>query len=248
MVMVYVPAGEFQMGSTDAQIEAAMALCVAAGSSQENCETWMNGELPAHMVVLDGFWIDRTEVTNAQYAQCVAAGACRVSSYADDSRYNGATQPVVGVSWEEAAAYAAWVGGRLPTEAEWEYAARGPESLVYPWGNEWETGLANCREEDCQDGYAMTAPVGSFPEGASWVGAVDLAGNVWEWVADRYGAYPSSRQVNPTGPASGASRVLRGGSFFFNLGIARCAYRDGGSPLHGNVDGGFRVVVSPARP
>jgi formylglycine-generating enzyme required for sulfatase activity len=226
MVMVYVPAGEFEMGSTEGH----------------------DDEEPVHTVALDAFWLDRTEVTNAQWALCVAAGACRASAYADDSRFNGATQPVVGVSWEDAAAYAAWVGGRLPTEAEWEYAARGPESLVYPWGNEWETGLANCWERDCQDGYEYTAPVGSFPEGASWVGAVDLTGNVWEWVADRYGAYPSSRQVNPTGPASGDPRVLRGGSFSGLQYITRCAFRNGGSPNVRGGYGGFRVVVAPARP
>jgi len=221
--MVYVPAGEFQMGSTDGY----------------------DDEKPVHTVALDGFWIDRTEVTNAQYARCVAAGVCRPSYFAKDSDYNGAEQPVAGVSWEDAATYAAWVGGRLPTEAEWEYAARGPEGLTYPWGTEWDCARGNFDDNCGSDIYAHTAPVGSFPEGVSWVGALDMAGNAWEWVGDWYGAYPAERQVNPSGLASGDYRVLRGGAFDLFQAFARCAFRGGSLPNLGNTVDGFRVCVVP---
>lgn len=218
MVQVYVPAGEFQMGS----------------------ETDDSDEQPVHTVALDGFWLDRTEVTNAQYQKCVTAGTCAASDYANDNRYNGATQPVVGVSWHDAVAYCEWAGGWLPTEAEWEYAARGPEELVYPWGNDWREKVANCSESYCKDGYKYAAPVGSFPQGASWVGALDLAGNVWEWVADWYGAYPSGRQVNPTGPVSGDYKGVRGGSWYDNRYYARGAYRSNHYPDLRDSHLGFR--------
>jgi formylglycine-generating enzyme required for sulfatase activity/tRNA A-37 threonylcarbamoyl transferase component Bud32 len=220
MVMVYVPAGEFEMGSTE-------------GDANEQ---------PVHTVLLDGFWIDRTEVTNAQYLRCVEAGGCspppESSSATRDSYYGNSTYdnyPVTKVHWHLAADYCAWAGARLPTEAQWEYAARGPEGRVFPWGDEFDgTRLnycdANCpreyADETVDDGYAAdTAPVGSYPGGASWCGALDMAGNVWEWVADSYGDYPSGRQVNPTGPSSGEVLVLRGGSWFNAQFNARCAFR-----------------------
>ena len=222
MVMVYVPAGEFQMGNEDGEID----------------------ERPVHTVVLDAFWIDQTEVTNAQYGRCVAADACAASEFANDARYNRATQPVVGVSWADAAAYATWVGGRLPTEAEWEYAARGPAGLEYPWGAQAPT----CELANVSGCVGLTAPVGSYPAGASWVGVLDLTGNVWEWVADWSGDYPSDKQVNPTGPASGTLRVLRGGSFADDQNYARCATRYWCHPYSRLGYSGFRVVVSPLRP
>ncbi|OQA22204.1 MAG: Serine/threonine-protein kinase pkn1 [Chloroflexi bacterium ADurb.Bin360] len=219
--MVYVPAGEFQMGSTEGRL---------------------SGK-PVHPVAVDGFWIDRTEVTNAQYQRCVVAGICRPSEYSEDSAYNGAEQPVVGVAWEDVATYAAWVGGRLPTEAEWEYAARGPKGFTYPWGNEWDCARGNFVGDCGLDTYRLPAPVGSFPEGASWVGALDMAGNVWEWVADWHGAYPAERQVNPSGPASSDYRVLRGGSFNFDQDVARCSSRFGSDPYGRGRSLGFRVCV-----
>ncbi|MDX9953466.1 MAG: formylglycine-generating enzyme family protein [Anaerolineae bacterium] len=223
MVMVYAPAGEFEMGSTE------------GGSDEE----------PVHTVALDGFWLDRTEVTNAQYGKCVTADKCDPSDYSGDSRFNGDDQPVVGVSWHDAVAYCEWAGSRLPTEAQWEYAARGSEGLTYPWGDAWREKVANCDESYCKDRYDYTSPVGSFPQGASWVGALDLAGNVWEWVADSYGDYPSERQVNPTGP-SGDYRVLRGGSWGGDGNFVRGAYRDGSTPANTYYGNGFRCGVSAA--
>jgi formylglycine-generating enzyme required for sulfatase activity len=222
MVMFYVPGGTFQMGGADEQ--------------------------PVHSVTLDGFWIDQTEVTNAQYARCVAAGMCRSpsplssptrDSYYGDSQYDD--YPVIWVSWDDAAPYCLWAGGRLPTEAEWEYAARGPDGHVYPWGNDPPNyALANY-------GFNVgdTTKVGSYPDGESWVGALDMAGNVWEWVNDWFGSYPSEPQVNPTGPASREYRVLRGGSWYGSGEHVRAAGRDYSLPDNRFGGVGFRCVVEP---
>jgi formylglycine-generating enzyme required for sulfatase activity len=234
--MVYVPAGEFEMGSTDAEVDDAMQLC---DEYHGGCDRgWFEDEQPAHAVELDGFWIDQTEVTNAQYALCVADGDCEESGYADDGDYNGDDYPVVGVDWYNAAAYCQWAGARLPTEAEWEYAARGPQGHTFPWGKDAPT----CQLAQCGACSGRTVPVGSLPDGASWCEALDMAGNVWEWVADWYGDYPSGRQVNPTGPSSGADRVLRGGSWVWNPNYVRGAHRREGTPGYGHSDRGFRCA------
>ncbi|MCU0522406.1 MAG: SUMF1/EgtB/PvdO family nonheme iron enzyme [Anaerolineae bacterium] len=211
--MVFVPAGSFEMGR----------------------QFGPDDQRPQHTVTLDAFWIDQTEVSNAQYNQCVATGACEAAEYVDDPGLIADPLPVVGVSWYDADAYCAWAGVRLPTEAEWEYAARGPDNRVYPWGDTRHTRYANCTEADCADGFERTAPVGSFPEGASWVGAVDMAGNVWEWVNDWFGAgyYGWSPEANPPGPATGRARVVRGGGWEYNWANLRATNRG----LHGP---GFR--------
>ena len=195
MTLVYVPAGEFQMGS----------------------ENGYSDEKPVHTVYLDVFWIDQTEVTNAMYAQCVQAGDCIQPSstiYYSNSNYND--HPVVYVSWNDASAFCEWADRRLPTEAEWEKAARGGlEGKAYPWGDEapvCELGAENGAQYGSCSG--QTVPVGSF--GENGYGLYDMAGNVWEWVADWYASdyYASSPSSNPTGPDSGSSRVLRGGSWY----------------------------------
>jgi formylglycine-generating enzyme required for sulfatase activity len=231
MVMVYVPGGIFQMGS-------------AEGDANEQ---------PVHSVTLDGFWIDQTEVTNAQYARCVAAGLCNPpseshsvtrDSYYGDSQYDD--YPVIWMNWYDATTYCQWAGGRLPTEAEWEYAARGPDGHDCPWGNDPpDDSLANFGGNE-----GDTTKVGSYPDGRSWVGAMDMAGNVWEWVNDWYGRYPSEPQVNPTGPASGEwgqYRVLRGGSWYGNGEFVRAAGRNLTQPDNRNASLGFRCVVEPGR-
>jgi formylglycine-generating enzyme required for sulfatase activity len=137
---VYVPAGCFMMGSTDEQLEVAVQQCVADGFDEADCRRWYGDEQPVHRVCLSTFWIGQTEVTNAQYQRCVDAGACETSGLVDDSDFNGPDQPVVEVSWNDAQAYAEWLSAEtgetctLPTEAQWEYAARGPQGVVYPWG------------------------------------------------------------------------------------------------------------------
>jgi len=227
MAMVYVPAGTFAMGSIY--------------GNRDN--------RPVHDVTLDAFWIDQTEVTNAQYSWCVAAGACGAIEPFEDPALNDAQHPVAGVTWHDAVDYCTWVGARLLTEAEWEYAARGPEARMYPWGAVRPTGYANCAEDYCADGFASSAPVASFPNGASWVGAVDMAGNVWEWVNDWYeqGYYFASPSVNPTGPEEGATRGLRGGGWGYNAANVRSTRRGSGFPGARSEYLGFRCA-SDGRP
>jgi hypothetical protein len=186
-----------------------------------------------------GFWIDKYEVTNSQYQLCVNAGVCRPSLYANDNRFNGANHPVVGVSWHDAAAYATWVGGALPTEEEWEYAAAGEARREYPWGDQFDGKRLNFCDTNCRnewkdsgwnDGYSYTAPVGSYPNGESWVGAADMAGNVGEWTDSWY-------------DEAQTWRVLRGGSFSGRSNHARAAARNNATPDYRASLIGFRVVV-----
>ena len=217
--MVFVPAGEFIMGS----------------------EVGLADEQPTHTVFLDAFWIDQTEVTNVMYYRCVQSSACEkpsLTSYFDDPAYSD--HPVVSVSWTDATAYCAWAGRRLPTEAEWEKVASWApvknEKRIYPWGNDFDCQKGNFEGSSC-DGYDETAPVGSFPSGTSAYGALDMAGNVWEWVndafleTDPFGArenyYAVSPASNPQGvdPSLTAYRVMRGGAWKMNFGGGRAAYR-----------------------
>ncbi len=227
MTLVYVPPGTFLMGAAD-------------GDSDER---------PVHSVALSGFWLDRTEVTESQYALCVAAGKCETPL----TPAAGSDYPVVGIAWEDAAAYCAWAGGRLPTEAEWEYAYRGATARLYPWGDIFDPARVNFCDVHCpeawsasaqDDGYAGAAPVATFVEGASWCGALNLAGNAWEWVADWYGAgaYATAETQNPTGPASGVERVLRGGSWSSPSYNVRGSYRFSAPPGQSEPTWGFRCA------
>jgi len=250
MVMVYVPGGTFQMGSSDAQIEAVMALCDRYPDEYGKCKLdAFESESPQHAVTLEGFWIDRTEVTNAQYARCVADGACRASRLAGQAAYGGDDLPVAGVPWQDAANYCDWAGGRLPTEAEWEYAARGSEGRIYPWGDKFDCAGGNFWDSvtGCDDGYPEPAPVGSFPGGASWCSALDMAGNAWEWVGDLYEAYSPDAQRNPTGPDSGSQRILRGGSWGYTPAFVRTATRYPVPPAADYLAVGFRCAIPADR-
>ena len=241
-------------------------------STLEHCERWWyEDEWPAHLVEMDGFWIDRNEVTNRQFTAFlndygeIPQGERRWADPESDhfaiQKVDGVYQPepgyadhpVVEVSWLGAAAYCRWVDARLPTEAEWEYTARGPEGLRYPWGDEFESARLNYCDASCElgvadstfsDGYGRTAPVGSFPGGDSWCGAQDMAGNVMEWVSDWHGEYPAERQVNPRGPLFGRKRVLRGGSWFDGLDYVRSANRYGWFPEETHTYWGFRCATS----
>jgi formylglycine-generating enzyme required for sulfatase activity len=244
--MVSVPAGPFQMG------------CDPAHNGGYICYTF-DHELPLHTIYLDAYYIDKYEVTNAQYAQCVAAGACTApannSSYSRNSYYGNPTYddyPVIRMDWYQANAYCSWAGKRLPTEAEWEKAARGSsDTRAYPWGDQPPTcSLANSRN-DATSSYCVgdTSQVGSYPSGASPYGAMDMVGNVEEWVndwwqSDYYNVSPGS---NPPGPASGTDKVLRGGDYFRSWRGVRATYRNSyDGPDYGGVSTGFRCVMSGA--
>ncbi|MBK6846958.1 MAG: formylglycine-generating enzyme family protein [Proteobacteria bacterium] len=202
-------------------------------------------ERPPQRVWLDAFAIDRFEVTRGQYADCVRAGRCRPPQVYEGSQ--GLRLPVVGVSWEDARAYCAWRGQRLPTEAEWERAARGRTPRTYPWGEELRCDRANFGSF-AGDGLCAgrnpgrVVEVGSHATGASPEGVEDLAGNAWEWVADRYGPYDSRARRNPRGPAVGAPRVVRGGSCCSYFSLPRTTNRLRFPPDYVDVDLGFRCA------
>jgi formylglycine-generating enzyme required for sulfatase activity len=260
--MLFVPGGTFQMGTG------------WVGSSDAGLY-----EKPEHPVEVDNFWIDKYHVNNKQYAEFL--------NLRSNQRENGVTwleldsefcliekraefyypkdgywdHPVVDVSWYGAQAYCDWAGGRLLTEAEWEYAASGPENLLYPWGNEYDCTMGNFHdwtdendpnpmdpgERGC-DGIPFTSPVSAFPQGASWVGALDMAGNVWDWVSD-WGVsfYSHGLQVNPTGPQTGTDKIVRGGSWNNHHWGVRTTMRGDYRPINRSYYIGFRCAY-PVEP
>jgi formylglycine-generating enzyme required for sulfatase activity/tRNA A-37 threonylcarbamoyl transferase component Bud32 len=231
MVMVYMPAGEFMMGSDNGDAD----------------------EKPQHTVSLDAYWIDQTEVTNSMYAKCVTDGECELptatqsstrSNYYDDTQY--ADYPVINVDWSQANAYCGWAGRQLPTEAEWEKAARSTDGRTYPWGEGIDCSLANYRGKNSENDFCIgdTQVVGSYPQGASMYGALDLAGNVWEWVADWYSEtyYIGAPSENPQGLASGQYRVLRGGSLYDVSRDLRSSDRSWSIPGYRSGNVGFRCA------
>ncbi len=214
--------GTFAMGATEADVADALALCRREPAADDYCaEELFSSELPAHDVELSDVWVDTHEVTVDRYRRCVAAGRCAEPPLAEGAaRFDRPSLPVTLVSWSDATAFCAFDGGRLPTEAEWERAARGLVGRTYPWGRVYNPFLANhgkldWDELDDGDGFLELAPVGSYPDGRTPDGLADLAGNVEEWVADWYAPeYPPASARNPRGPDSGDERTLRGGSYF----------------------------------
>jgi formylglycine-generating enzyme required for sulfatase activity len=246
MPMIYVPEGDFLMGNN-------------YGDSDEK---------PEHKVFISAFWFDKTEVTNAMYIKYTETTGYRTEAekqgysiiYFNNSwsMVNGASwlhpvgsesnlsgkddHPVVHVTWNDSLAYCMWVGRRLPTEAEWEKAARGTDGRLYPWGNDMPSG----NFLNFNGLIGDTKIVGSYSKGASPYGAVDLAGNVWEWVADWYDPdyYDLSTSQNPSGPTYGSFRVFRGGSFHYDGIHARSTYRGKIEPEHRDFNLGFRCAKS----
>jgi len=236
MIMVYVPAGEFIMGS----------------------DTGTDDEKPMRTVSLDAFWIDRTEVTNAMYARCFTSTVCRGTQSGRITIAGYENYPVEVDTWEQAQVYCQWTGRRLPTEAEWEKAARGTNGGTFPWGEGASCGQANywgCKGE--------VQPVGSYPDYASPYGALDMAGNLWEWVSD---VYPGTTEYMLKGgdwrtEAWGVRSAVRGGDWEAKWTLLRGGSRDGFildgcnrdyyreyCDYRGNrvfIDFGFRCVLSP---
>ena len=237
MKLIFIPGGIFLMGSTEEEIDQTHAMCQ---EYFEECPRYVfEDEYPQHELDLDPYWMDQTEVTIRMYTQCVEDGSCSSPvprEYYEYSRYldepSHANFPVIFVDWQQAQDYCTWAGRRLPTEAEWEKAARGPDGWIYPWGNTAVRGeLLNYRDINfagsridlsADDGYKRLAPVGNYPEGASLYGVMDLAGNVLEWVADWYDVYPGGDPA--ISEYFGQSvRSARGGSwsgFFFEINSA----------------------------
>ena len=225
--MVEISAGAFFMGCNE--------------KVDTQCD---DDEKPGHSVYLDAYSIDTFEVTVADYQRCVETEACSVEGLTEYSNCNWEKRdrtdhPLNCVDWEQATAYCAWAGKRLPTEAEWEKAARGDtDRRLYPWGNIWDSAKANTNES----GQGGTVPVGSYPAGM--YGLYDMAGNVWEWMSDWYDVdyYKQGSNRNMNGPENGGSRVLRGGSWYGSATYARVSGRSGGTPVYRSPDVGFRCA------
>ena len=269
--MVYVPAGYFLRGTTKAE---AVPLSGQFGD-------FFGVEMPQRSVYLSAYYIDKFEVTNQQYGiflDALTRGERHLlhpdappdkdytPTYWRDRRLNGPDHPVTAVDWYDAYAYCRWAGKRLPTEAQWEKAARGPDGLAYPWGNTWQAAYSNNVEStfgdpvlgdrqwvlllgnldlDAMTGF--TRPVGSFPQGISPYGAHDMGGNLWEWARDRYvkDYYQTAPSHDPPGPAEDSPyRVLRGGCWSSHRGKIRAAYRNYDLPADRHLEIGFRCVLA----
>ena len=232
MKMVFVPKGEFLMGSLNEE-----------GNADEQ---------PQRLVSVDDFWIDQTEVTNAMYEKCFKSGVCSLpadvrfseASYSVHGNYFSNSEfddfPVVNVTWSQAKTYCTWAGQTLPTEAQWEKAARGTEGIKYPWGNDWASQYIT----NYDNNSGITVKVDSYPGGASPYGALNMAGNAWEWVSDWYDETYYSDQINenPTGPEDGTFKVMRGGSWINSAPGIRTAQRGRELPESFNNTIGFRCV------
>jgi formylglycine-generating enzyme required for sulfatase activity len=223
--LIYIPGGEFVMGT---------------GA----------GDAPVHGISLDPFWIQETEVTNGMYSQCVATGACSAPAQEigapvySNPQFN--SYPVVGVNWDQASAYCSWIQGSLPTEAQWEKAARGATGSTYPWGEEG----AACDFLNFAGCVKHTTGVTDYDDGRSAYGLFDMAGNVFEWIQDWYAEdyYAASPSTNPGGPESGDSRVVRGSSFESDPDQAAAGIRHFAGPGYHSAELGFRCAVVTPKP
>jgi formylglycine-generating enzyme required for sulfatase activity len=225
MSMAVVPSGEFIMGSL-------------SGAANEQ---------PQHLVYVDTFFMDKYEVSVGEYAKFLEATSLEAPhDWTIMNQPQHEKRPVVNIDWADAATYCKWVGKRLPTEAEWEKAARGTDGRIYPWGNEPPTRLRASFVKEKWNEYAAFAPVGTLEDGKSPYGIYDMAGNVWEWVSDWYGRdyYKNGPLQNPKGPSSGEFKVIRGGSSYYEVDL-RSASRLFNSPSHPSIYYGFRCAKTP---
>ena len=220
--MIRVPTSTFSMGSTPMEVVHAVARCAREPLGARCVASLFSDEVPAHRVTLSSYWLDRTEVTVRDYRRCVALRRCRPLPFAEGAqRFDQPRFPVSMVRFQDASAYCRFRGGRLPTEAEFERAARGARGFRYPWGNLYNSRASNhgrlgVDSTDRRDGHREHAPVGSYPAGKTREGFLDLAGNVAEWVSDRHANYEPVAVTDPTGPQSpsaGSRRVVRGGHY-----------------------------------
>ena len=230
--MITIAPGEFTMGSTGKDI------AWAAQTFFSESLDYYRDETPAHSVNLQAYKIDVTEVTMKQYRSYREQTGVPAPKFMDNERFNQDDQPVVGVSWQEAADYCATLGKRLPTEAEWEKAARGTDGRFYPWGNQPDETQANVRGK--KDGFRYSAPVGVKTFGASPYGIHDMAGNVWEWTADWYQPHPGN--THPNDFYGEQFKVIKGGSWFSNMDLARIPVRGKSLPDRRNNFLGFRCA------
>jgi len=260
------------MGSSEEDVLEATLECqrdgAAAGPAPTQRRAWpgcreevFTVELGRHRVRLSAYWLDRTEVTVAAYARCVALRRCQPPPFAQGARrFDKPTYPVGLVTWQQAAAYCQHRGARLPTEAEFERAARGVVRRKYPWGNLYNSrasnhGRAGWARSDARDGFAELAPVSSFPAGRTPDGLLDLAGNVAEWVKDNFApGYPAATVVDPQGPPAASrglgvrAKVIRGGNYRSPAPLLRGAARIPADPTARTPGIGFRCARSGARP
>ncbi len=266
---VEIPGGAFTQGSSKNGMNLALKICQETYSEGQQCHMdWFRREGPQRSVELSTFYIDKYEVTNERYGACVADGQCKAIAYdkctvlqADGSSWKvGGTphadlikpsHPAVCVTWAEAGNFCKWAGGRLPTEAEWEKAARGnKDDRLFPWGNQWSPASLNWGEMEGfgkEDSYETTAPVGSFPKNVSPYGAYDMSGNAWEWTADTFSNdfYGRAPKKDPFNNRGSSEKVVRGGSWSFAGNGAIVTYRYPMDPSTREDSFGFRCVSTP---
>ena len=231
------------------RIDGARLRLVREGAFTMGTADGYEDEGPAHEVYLNAFYIDETPLTNAQWRKFVDATGSSAPACWEDERFRGEDRPVVGITYYEALSYARWSGRRLPTEAEWEKAARGTDGRAYPWG-EIPSGADDVHRANLKgvgDGFATTSSVRAFPAGVSPAGCLDMSGNVWEWTADWYDRayYATSPRNSPRGPDTGSYRVLRGGAFHVAGRLARATMRFYGREEYAYGVTGVRMAMTP---